>query len=67
MRNLTQEAIELAEKTIIQMNPALADKQVREQLQSMQKAMIISQLEMLYEYYIEQFTQDIIHKYDNVV
>ncbi len=67
MRNLTQEAIELAEKAIIQMNPALADKQIREQLQPMQKAMVISHLEMLYEHYIEQFTQDIIHKYDNVV
>lgn len=58
MRNLTQEAIKLAEDTIIQANPSLADKQTREQLPPQLKTTIIMQLEMLYEAYLAQLLSE---------
>lgn len=65
MRNLTQEAIEYAEKVIIQTNPPLADDQIRQQLPDFQKQVIIMQLEMLYETYMANAIEEIKHKYDN--
>ncbi len=59
MRNLTEEAIKLAERDIILVNPPLADKQIREQLPPMQKMMVLQQLQMLYDSYMESFLVEI--------
>ena len=66
MRNLTQEAIDYAEQAIIQMNPPLANDQIRCQLPEMQKMIIISQLEMLYESYITNAIEEMKHSWDDL-
>jgi hypothetical protein len=64
MRNLTQEAIDLAEQAIIQANPPLATSQVREQLPAQTKQVLLMQLEMLFEAYMSQLIEEIRHKHD---
>lgn len=67
MRNLTQEAIKLAEDAIIQANPSLADKQLREQLPPQLKTTIIMQLDVLYEAYMVQLLSEFEPSHANVV
>jgi len=59
MRNLTQECIDRAEVTIIATNPPLANKQIREQLPDIQKMIVIQQLQMLYDAYMEEVLVEI--------
>lgn len=61
MRNLTQEAIDLAEQAFLQANPRLVEKQYREQLPPMIKRQVVMQLDMLFEVYMQQLIEEIRH------
>lgn len=59
MRNLTQEAIKLAEEDIISMNPHLRNKVDRQKLPPWMKIQVISALEILYEGYLNKLINEI--------
>lgn len=51
LRNLTKEAMELAEKDFLAMNQDLAEKEARQRLDAFQKYSVFQHLVMLAEFY----------------